>query len=102
MIDIMFSCPDETSYISQMNALQAQGYDLKYYFTKVEVSGQWLPGGWVRLCIASPVPPDHILTSPLVEYRYSQKLSGWTSDGVTTSDLARAIHQSLVNAGLPE
>ena len=102
MIDIMFSCPDETSYIPQMNALEAQGYDLKYYFTKVEVEGQWIPGGWGRLCINSPIPPSSVLTSPLVEYRYSRKLSGWTSDGLTISDLARAIHESLVNAGLPE
>lgn len=102
MIDIMFSCPDETSYISQMNALQAQGYDLKYYFTKVELDGKWLPGGWVRLCVNSPIPPNPVLESPLVEYRFSEKLNGWTSDGLTVSALAKGIHDSLQSQGLPE
>ena len=102
MIDIMASCPDENSYLTQMNSLIAQGYDLKYYFTKVQLDGKWLPGGWIRLCVNSPTPPDRILTSPLVEYRYSKSLNGWTNDGINVSALAKGVHDSLESQGLPE
>lgn len=99
----MAYCPDDVSYKAQLNALRANGYVMSDALYKVTLDGQEDHSGWLRLCVIIPPEyPDRILQEPLVEYRYSAELDGWTSDGVTTSSLAKGVHDDLERQGIPQ
>lgn len=103
MIDIMAQCPDDVSYKLQLDALKASGYIFTSAFCRVTTDGEQDQGGWLRLCVnIPPATPNKILTAPLVEYRYSEELSGWTADGVTVSTLAKGLHDDLSKQGVPQ
>lgn len=101
MIDMMFNSPDDTSYLPQIQALRDQGYDLKYAFFKVKDNDIEFPGGWARM-IVHVISSQKLMQPPVVEYRYSQSLGGWTADGETTSSLAKGLYDNLYNQGIPE
>lgn len=103
MIDIMAQCPDDVSYKAQLTELAGKGYVFQQAFTPATVVGESGQTFWLRLCVIIPPASDSkILEEPLIEYRYSAELDGWTSDGVTTSALARGVHENLASEGLPQ
>jgi hypothetical protein len=103
MIDIMAECPDQAAYEAQLSALREKGFVFRHAEISVVLNGDQVPGLWLRACFTIPPASEtKLFEAPIVEYRYSEGLQGWTADGVTTSTMAESLHDNLSSQGIPQ